>query len=44
MNIQKVFDNAFIRAKEKNWDYIYILVDVHGTIFKPSYSKGKSCN
>ena len=37
MNIQKVFDNAFIRAKEKNWDYIYILVDVHGTIFKPSY-------
>ena len=37
MNIQKVFDNAFIRAKEKNWDYIYILVDVHGTIFVPSY-------
>jgi len=37
MNIIKAFDNAFERAKYKNWDYIYILVDVHGTIFKPSY-------
>jgi len=37
MNINKVFDNAFKRAEEKNWDYIYILIDVHGTIFKPSY-------
>lgn len=37
MNIVKAFDNAYERAKEKNWDYIYILVDVHGTIFKPSY-------
>ena len=37
MNIIKTFDNAFKRAKAKNWDYIYILVDVHGTIFVPSY-------
>ena len=37
MNIVKTFDNAFKRAKAKNWDYIYILVDVHGTIFVPSY-------
>ena len=37
MNIVKAFDNAYERAKEKNWDYIYILVDVHGTIFVPSY-------
>jgi len=37
MNIVKAFDNAFKRAQDKNWDYIYILVDVHGTIFKPSY-------
>ena len=37
MNIVKAFDNAFERAKYKNWDYIYILIDVHGTIFKPSY-------
>lgn len=37
MNIIKTFNNAFERAKAKNWDYIYILVDVHGTIFVPSY-------
>ena len=37
MNIVKAFDSAFKRAQEKYWDYIYILIDVHGTIFKPSY-------
>ena len=37
MNIVKAFNSALVRAKAKNWDYIYILVDVHGTIFKPSY-------
>lgn len=37
MNIVKAFDNAFKRAEEKNWDYIYVLVDIHGTIFEPSY-------
>ena len=37
MNIIKAFDSAFKRAKAKHWDYIYILVDVHGTIFTPSY-------
>ena len=37
MDLIKTFNNAFKRAKEKNWDYIYVLIDVHGTIFKPSY-------
>ena len=37
MNIIKAFDSAFKRAQEKRWDYIYILIDVHGTIFTPSY-------
>jgi len=37
MNIVKSFEAAFKRAKEKNWDYIYVLVDIHGTIFHPSY-------
>lgn len=37
MNIIKAFDSAFKRAKAKHWDYIYVLVDVHGTIFTPSY-------
>lgn len=38
MNIQKAFDNAFQRATDKNWDYIYVMIDVHGTILKPSYN------
>ena len=37
MNIIKAFDSAFKRAQAKHWDYIYVLVDVHGTIFTPSY-------
>lgn len=38
MNITKVFDNAFKRIQEKNWPSIYVLVDLHGTIFKPCYN------
>ena len=37
MNIIKAFDSAFKRAQAKHWDYIYVLIDVHGTIFTPSY-------
>ena len=39
MNIIKSFEEAFKRAIEKNWETIYVLVDIHGTIFKPSYYK-----
>lgn len=39
MNIIKAFENAFKRKKDKNWDYIYIAIDVHDTIFKASYSR-----
>ena len=38
MSIVKSFDDAFKRMEEKNWDYIYVLVDIHGTIFIPSYN------
>ena len=38
MNIIKTFDNEFQKMKDKNWDYIYVLVDIHGTIFVPSYN------
>ena len=37
MNIIKVFEAAEKRMHEKNWDCIYVMVDLHGTIFKPSY-------
>ena len=39
MNIIKAFEAAFYRAKENNWDYIVVLVDIHDTIFKATYSK-----
>ena len=30
---------AYDRMIEKKWDKIYVLVDIHNTIFKPSYYK-----
>ena len=39
MNIIKTFEAAEKRMHEKNWDCIYVMVDLHGTIFKPSYDK-----
>lgn len=38
MNITKVFEKEFAKMNEKNWDCIYVLVDIHGTIFAPSYN------
>ena len=38
MNIINVFENAFMRMSEKQWDCIYILIDLHGTIFTPAYN------
>lgn len=39
MDIIGAFEAAFNRAKENNWDYIVVLVDIHDTIFKGTYSK-----
>ena len=39
MNIIRAFEAAFNRAKEQNWDYIIVLVDIHDTIFKASWDK-----
>lgn len=36
--IVKTFEKAFKMKKEKNWDRIYVLVDLHGTIFVPTFS------
>ena len=38
MNIIKVFKKEVAKMKEKNWDCIYVLVDIHGTSFSPSYN------
>lgn len=39
MNIIKAFSEAFSRAKFKGWDYIVVLVDIHGTIIKPCWDE-----
>ena len=37
MDIKKAFDAAFIRMREKNWEKIYIAVDIHDTILRACY-------
>ena len=37
MDIKKTFDAAFIRMKEKNWEKIYVAVDIHDTILRACY-------
>ena len=37
MSISSAFKNAFERKIEKNWDKIYVLVDIHDTILKACY-------
>jgi len=39
MNILKVINSAFERQRERGWHYIYIFIDIHGTIFPSSYDK-----
>ena len=38
MNIQKVIHIAFEKARQRNWDYVVFLVDIHDTIFKATYT------
>jgi hypothetical protein len=40
--ITKAFENAFERMREQRWEYIYVLIDIHGTIFESDYSS--DCN
>ena len=37
MDIKKAFEAAFIRMKEKNWEKIYVAVDIHDTILHACY-------
>jgi hypothetical protein len=37
MNIEKSFEGAFKRMKDRNWEKIYVLVDIHDTILKACY-------
>jgi hypothetical protein len=31
--------NAFDKAKQRDWDKIYIAIDLHGTVIQPDYEK-----
>ena len=37
MDIKKAFEAAFCRMKEKNWEKIYVAVDIHDTILRACY-------
>ena len=37
MDIRKSFENAFKRKREKGWEKIYVIVDIHDTILHASY-------
>ena len=37
--IIRTFDKAFETAKRKNWDKIYVAVDLHETCLKPTWQK-----
>jgi len=37
MSITKSFEGAFKRMKERNWEKIYVLVDIHDTVFEACY-------
>ena len=42
MSLEKAFWSATKRSKEKNWEHIYVLVDVHGVTMEPDYTKASS--
>lgn len=39
MDIQKTIYNAFEKARQRSWEYIIFLIDIHDTIFKGTYSE-----
>ena len=37
MSIVKAFIKAFEKKEERNWDLIYVFIDIHETILYPTY-------
>lgn len=37
MSIENSFDRAFARMRRRNWEHIYVLVDIHDTVFEACY-------
>jgi hypothetical protein len=38
LGIKKLFENAYKTMTDRNWDTIYVMVDVHGTIMQNNYA------
>lgn len=41
--MKKLFLETFKLKRKKNWDKIYIAVDIHGVILVPNYKTGEIC-
>lgn len=39
MSIVKAFEKALEKKVKRGWDHIYVFVDIHETIFKPTYGE-----
>lgn len=39
MSITTAFENAYDKKRKRQWDHIYVFVDIHDTIFKSTYGK-----
>ena len=44
MNIIKSFESAFKKMEERGWDRIYVLVDIHDTVFEACYHSKEDYN
>ena len=44
MDIAKAFEVAFNRKIEKNWEKIYVVVDIHDTIIRACYENEETYN
>lgn len=40
MSIIRAFDKAFEKKEKRNWDKIYVFIDIHETILYPTYVNG----
>src|SRR5690606_1243841 len=38
--IIKAFQTAFTQKEERNWDKIFVLIDLHGTVLHSDYAGG----
>lgn len=40
-SVCKAIESAYSKVLSRKWDTIYIALDLHETVFKPTYSKGQ---